>query len=517
MKLVPLFCFAVLTPTVAASGAHRAFAQDAAPPVAPPPSTVVRNLSPIDLQPLEVAIPPAKEFTLPNGGHIFIVEDARTPLVTFSISVRAGELMETNAGRGVASLAALCLREGTKTYSAEKIAELEDKYGASFNASAGDERVTATLSCLIENADELLPVLAELVYAPTFPAQRVKQVQTRLVANAVARQNDPNRQAAEALNKAMYGETSVFGRPAPTPEQIGAVAPEQVTAFHARFYRPDSALIGVAGNVKADTTGSVLLREFGSQRNPDAPAPVLPAAVFVAQGTSDGSAAPVPIVVNRPGSAQTVLSFGVPGINRRDPEYFPLLLANRILGGGFNSRLNQKLREEKGYTYGARSTVNAPKWTGTWTASASVRNAVTANAATDFLNEFVRLQTVPPKAGELDLIKQALIGSFALTLESPGAVLSRSIERYEYGLPADYWNTYAARVRAVTPEDVVRVARQYLGSGNAKTASAKVWSVAVGEAAQIETGFRMAVAPDAEAGKTVKPPVVTPVPNAGER
>jgi len=306
----------------------------------------------------------------------------------------------------------------------------------------------------------------------------------------------------------MYGEASVYGRPAPTPEQIAAIAPEQVGAFHDLYYRPDSALIGVAGNVQADSTGSVLLREFGYQKNPTAPAPVLPAAVFVAQAAPDGSAAPMPMVVNRPGSAQTVLAFGVPGINRRDPDYFALLLANRILGGGFNSRLNQKLREEKGYTYGARSSVNAPKWTGTWTATASVRYAVTADAATDFLGEFTRLQTVPPKQGELDLIKQALIGSFALTLESPNAVLARSLERYEYGLPTDYWNTYAANVRAVTPGDVVRVARQYFGSGTGATGSGtKVWSVAVGEAAQIETGFRMAVTPQATSTEKSTPVV----------
>ena len=485
--------FALAIAIYVSRGTSPAFAQDAP---AAPPSTVVKNLSPIDLTPLDLTIPPATEFLLPNGSHAFIVEDARTPLVTFTVSVRGGSLFEADGERGVADLVAASLVEGTKSYTAERIAELSDKYGASFGANAGDERATISLTCLAENADELLPVLYELVYAPLFPSDRVAKVRARAAAGASARASDPNNLAGDALRGALYGVGSVYGRPSPTPEQVSALAPDALAVFHGKHFRPDEAIIGVAGNVHADSTGSVLLRVFGAQSNPATPASVLPPASFAAQASPDGKSSPVPVVLNRAGSAQTVLTFGVPAIDRANPDYFPLLLANRILGGGFNSRLNQKLREEKGYTYGARSNVFAPKWTGYWSASASVRNPVTADAARAFVGEFNRLQTVPPKPGELDLVKQALIGNFALTLESPEAVLSRSIERYEYHLPADYYRTYAARVRAVTPDDVVRVARKYFGkTGDPKAASpAKVWAVAVGEKAQIEAGVTAAVA-----------------------
>lgn len=125
---------------------------------------------------------------------------------------------------------------------------------------------------------------------------------------------------------------------------------------------------------------------------------------------------------------------------------------------------------------------------GTWEASASVRTPVTVPAAQDFLNEFAKLETVPPKPGELDSVKQSIIGGFALTLESPEAILARNIEQYEYNLPTDYWDTYAAKISAVTPEDVIRVARKYFGGGDA-TAKPMVWSVAVGEKSAIEAGL----------------------------
>lgn len=278
-----------------------------------------------------------------------------------------------------------------------------------------------------------------------------------------------------------------------TSDQIGLISVADMKQFHQRMFRPDTAIIGVAGDVKEKDVLNLLSTVFGKQAKPSGSAPDLPPVVM----NTGGSASTAPIIINRGGSAQSVLNFGVPGIKRSDPDYFALVLANRVLGGGFNSRLNQKLREEKGYTYGARSTLSAPKWTGIWSASAGVRNAVTGDAAKDFLGEFAKLQSTPPQEKELDLIKQSLIGNFALTLESPEAVLARSIERYEYNLPSDYWAQYPTRVRSVTPADVARVARKYLGGGTESgTASApRVVTVVVGEKSAIEEDVVKAVNP----------------------
>ncbi len=468
---------------------EKAKAQESIPgiPNVAPPATVVKNRSPIELKPLEVNIPPAKEGMLPNGSRVFIVEDRRTPLVTVSVSPKAGSLYEAGDKQGVADMVASTLLEGTKSYSADQISKLTDKYGANIGAGAGDERASVTLTCLSGNLAELLPVLVELVYAPVFPEDRVERVRARAQAGATARQSDPNSLASDALRAALYGKETPYGRPSVTSDQIGLITIAEMKSFHTSHFRPDTAIIGVSGDVDAKEILQMLKVVFGSQAKPAEAVVALPPVMMASRKEMQGTV-PAPVVIDRPGSAQSVLSFGVPGIRRSDPDYFALLLANRILGGGFNSRLNQKLREEKGYTYGARSSFSSPKWVGIWSASASVRNAVTGEATTDFLSEFSRLQTTPPKQGELDLVKQSLIGNFALTLESPQAVLARSIERYEYDLPTDYWRNYANRVRSVTPADVSRVARKYLGKGgDPNSASApRVWVVVVGEKSAIE-------------------------------
>jgi len=187
-------------------------------------------------------------------------------------------------------------------------------------------------------------------------------------------------------------------------------------------------------------------------------------------------------LVDRPGSAQTVLSFANLGIRRTDPDYFPLMVANFVLGGSANGRLFQKLREDKGYTYGAYSSLSALKYPGTWGANASVRNAVTGPATAEFLSEFARIQSQPVTDTELEFAKRSIVGSFALTLESPATILSLLLTVADYGLPDDYWDTYPAKIEAVTAADVQRVAQKYLGTG-------RIQIIAVGERKDIESGL----------------------------
>jgi predicted Zn-dependent peptidase len=186
-------------------------------------------------------------------------------------------------------------------------------------------------------------------------------------------------------------------------------------------------------------------------------------------------------IIDRPNSAQTYINFANLSIRRTDPDFFPLQVANYILGGGFNSRLNGDLREEKGYTYGVRSTLSAPKYPGDWTMGGAVRNQVTAPAIAAFYDEFAKMQAAPVTPAELDAAKRAIIGGFALTTENPATGLDRIIEVADYNLPTDYWDTYPQKIQAVTAEDVLRVTKQYLGTG-------RIQLIAVGERATIEPG-----------------------------
>ena len=450
---------------------------------APARGVTPKNLAPVAKNVLQVKLPRPQEFTLPTGtdakggAHVLVVEDHKLPLVTISVSVRAGSLFDDPQKPGVAGLTANLLTEGTTTRDYEALARATERIGASLNAGAGEERATLSVSGLSENTDELVALLADVLLHPTFPADRLARAQFRSAAAYAQLATNPQFLSGQLSREILYGATTPYGRPTPTPDQIKSITPDDLKAFYTAHYtNGPTTLIGVAGDVKAaDIAKKLQAALAGWQAAPGAPA-TLPAGTFSPKEKTQI------FLVDRPGSAQTFLTFANIGIKRTDPDFFPLTVANYILGGSFNSRLNQDLREDKGYTYGVSSGVSAPKYPGTWTMGGSVRNAVTTPAVGGFYDEFARIEAAPVTPAELEAAKRSIIGSFALTLESPAGVLSRLIDVEDYGLPSDYWDTYPQKIQAVTADDVLRVAKTYLGTG-------RVQLIAVGERSAIESGL----------------------------
>lgn len=271
--------------------------------------------------------------------------------------------------------------------------------------------------------------------------------------------------------RVLYGETK-YAMPPSVKENIEAVTREDLVRWHQRSFVPNGARLTVVGDVDARSLMKRIRALFEDWQPSDHDV-TLPPADFSPSATTRVH------LIDRPGSQQTMIRFANLAIPRNHPDYIPLVVANRILGAGSTGRLFQKIREEKGYTYGAYSSFNAPKWPGSWGAYASVRTEVTGPAVREFLNEFARIQNEPVSAEELDRAKRTIVGSFARALESPNDIMSRTITLIVNGLPSDYWETYPAKIQAVTAEDVQRVARQYLGQN-------RIQIIAVGEAAAIE-------------------------------
>jgi zinc protease len=188
------------------------------------------------------------------------------------------------------------------------------------------------------------------------------------------------------------------------------------------------------------------------------------------------------ILVNRPGSVQTALFVGNHAIDRLSPDYIPVQVLNRVLGGGPASRLFRNIREEKGYTYGISSGFSATRYFNHFASQTSVRTEVTADALREILKEFADIRTRPVPADELQNAKRALVASFALSTENPGAALSNATQIREYGLPLDYWDTYPEKIAAVTAADVQRVAQKYIPLDD-------VVIIAVGDAAKIRSAL----------------------------
>lgn len=452
-----------------------------APAAQEAPKNVRKNLAPVAKDVLQVQLPKAQEFTLRTGGaktgaRVLAIEDHRLPLITIRISLPAGSLQDNVNRPGIASFTADLLTEGTTSRSYEQITQEIERMGATLSASAGSERMELTVSGKVEDTDKLIDLLADSLMNPSFPADRLKQLQFQTVAQLTQQQNNPGFLAGELSRRVFYGASTPYGRPSANRTQIEAVTPADLKAFHAAHYiNSPEAIIGIVGDVRARDIYNKLNRALGKWKSGKAAS--LPESRFAAQDKTSI------YLVDRPNSTQTSLLFGNLGIRRDDPDYFPLLLANRVLGGGSNGRLFLKLREEKGYTYGAYSSLSTAHYPGLWSASASVRNAVTAPAVGDFLQEFSRIQTEPVPAEELNDAKRSIIGSFAMSLESPGSILSRLMDVVDYGLPADYWQEYPKKVEAITSQDIQRVAKKYLGTG-------RIQLFVVGERKDIEEGLK---------------------------
>ena len=435
---------------------------------------VIKGKAPVAKQLLRVKFPKPKTFTLKNGLTVYVLEDHRFPACRFSLSLRAGSLYEPKPG--VAEFTAAMLTEGTTTRSFLELAAETENIGAALNANAGAAYTIVSASGLSESSDILLALMHDALLHPAFPTDRLDRLKFQQTSQLAQRRTNPQALIADLSAKVYYGGTP-YNKPSATAEQISAITADDLKAFYTAYYRPNGALLGVTGDVDTKTLRGKLEMLFADWQPGAAEMAQLPAADF------KPSEATKVYLIDRPGSAQTVLQFGNLAVQQSDPDYIPLVVANQILGGGSSGRLFQNIRERKGYTYGAYSALSASQWPGTWGASASVRTPVTQPAAAEFFAEFTRLQDEPVSASELARAKRSLIGSFARTLESPENVLSRTLDRIQNGLPADYWDTYPARVEAVTPAEVQRVARKYLGKG-------RIQLIAVGERSQIEEGLK---------------------------
>jgi predicted Zn-dependent peptidase len=256
-----------------------------------------------------------------------------------------------------------------------------------------------------------------------------------------------------------------------TPESIDALTPNLLAKWHREHYAPQNAVLGIAGDVHAAELILSLKKWLGAWQKtnfkeelPPDPAPATTKKVYL---------------VDRPNSVQTTITLGNIAIERRDPDYIPMVVMNRVVGGGPSSRLFINLREEKGYTYGVYSSFTALKYPGPWRASGDVRTEVTEGAMTEFLNEIRRIREERVALAELGESKRSAVAGFALSLEQPTQLLNYEITRKIYDFPADYWDTYPTMLMGVTADDVQRMARKYIDPGILQV-------VAVGDANKIK-------------------------------
>jgi len=435
-----------------------------------------KNRAPVSKDVLKVTLPRAVEATLSNGLTVLIMENHRLPMISMQFNISgAGPIFEPSNMPGLANTTAQMLREGTKTRSSLQIAEQTALLAAEVSGSAGfgSSATVVNASGLSENFDQWFAVAADVLLNPNFPADELNRLKQRMKAQLRQQRANPNFLSNETFNRAVYGShpASVV---AATNESIDNMTPEMLMKWHAERYTPQNAILGITGDVKASEIVPKLEKALAVWKKTDLKE-VLPA-------NPKPAALKRVFLVDRPNSVQTTVVLGNIAIDRRDPEYIPLNVTNHIIGGGPAARLFLNLREEKGYTYGVYSSFTAVKYPGPWRAGGDVRTEVTPPAMTEFFKEFQRIREEKVPETELEEAKRAIVASFALSLENPSELLGYAITRKIYGFPVDYWDTYPAKIMAVTADDVQRVARKYINPENLQV-------VAVGDVSKIKAAM----------------------------
>ena len=475
MKLQKLdkYALAISALIVAISSALYAPATRAQAGGAAPQSTkgaVVKGRAPVNKNVLQVKLPKAEETTLANGLRVVLLRDPKVPTFSAQMVVLSGGLADKADYRGLASFTAALMREGTTKRSSKDIAEQVDAIGATLNSNAGFSSMTSTVSTsgLVENLDQTFDLLADVIRNPSFPADEVEKYKTRSLAQLQFQRSNPQFLAQERFSRAIYGDHPA-AIVSPPVESLKKLTSKDLVAFHSTYYRPNNAILAIVGDVTLKELLPKIEKAFGDWQKADVPASAIPAA--------PEQAASRILLIDRPGSVQTVLQLGTLGIERNSPDYFSILLADKILGGGPAARLFLNLREDKGYTYGAYSNFGGSRFRGTWASSSEVRTDVTEGAMKEFMFELKRLRNEKVSAEELENAKRAIVGSFALSLEQPQSLLQNIITQKLYDLPADYWDTYPQKVSAITVDDIQKVAQKYIDLDH-------IQIVAVGDAAK---------------------------------
>ncbi len=408
-----------------------------------------RKMSPQPAPAPKIEMGAYEQFALPNGLKVIVVENHKLPRVSFQIFVDVPPLQEGDRA-GAADMAGQLLKTGTKTKTKAQIDEAVDFIGASlFSSSSG-----VSGASLAKHKDKLLELMADVLFNPSFPQEEFDKLKTQTLSGLASSKDDPNAIASNVAQVLRFGKKHPYGE-LTTETTVENITLDDCKKFYESYFKPNLSYLVIVGDIKPAEAKTIAEKYFGKWQKGE-----------VAKQTFDKPAKLEDVkvdFVNKTGAVQSVINITYPvELTMSNPDYIKALITNTLLGGFFSSRLNNNIREDKGYSYGVNSTLNQDLEIGYFNAGGSVRNEVTDSAIVEFLYEMKRLQEEKVDEKELNLVKNVITGSFARQLEQPTTIARYALNIARYNLPTDYYATYLEKLNNVTADDIVAMAKKYI-------------------------------------------------------
>ncbi len=422
--------------------------------IARTPSAFDRTLVPADGPDPALNLPQVWEGQLANGMQVLGTENNELPLIQFNIVLKGGHYLDAPEKSGTAFLVAELMMEGTQNKTPLELEEEIERLGAYISISASASDITISANTLARNYEKTLAIVEEILLQPRWDAEEFEMARSRLQNRLLRAKADPNTLARDAFSKLAYGPGHIFSVDRQgTTETVAGITLDDLKAFYASNFSPSVTAFHIAGDItEKEVMASLksLGKKWGSPTVtfPEYPLPAAPATSKI-------------YFVDVPGAKQSVITIGGPGLARTDPDFYPVTVMNHKLGGSFNSDVNLVLREEKGFTYGARTGFSGSYVTGTFTASSSVRSSATLESVEIFKNLMEQYREGISDE-DLTFTKNSLNKSKAREFETLGAKLRMLQDISMYQLPFDYVRDQERIVAEMTLEQHQALARKYI-------------------------------------------------------
>ena len=413
-----------------------------------------RSKLPEPATPRPIEIGDYEQFELKNGLKVFVIENHKLPRVSYNLLIDREPLMEGDK-IGYLGMVGSMLRRGTETRTKEQIDEEIDFIGATL--AGGSSNVFA--SGLSKYAEQIMELMTDVAFNPTFPEDELEKIRTQTISGLASQKDDPDAIAGNLAQRLVYGSDHPYGE-IQTEETTNNIQAEDLRNYHSQFFKPNISYLAIVGDVNPKEVKKMVKKYFGAWQNAEVEAPTY---------EDPGQPASNQVsLVNRSNAVQSVINITYPiEFLVASEDEIKVRVMNQILGGGFSGKLNMNLREDKGYTYGSRSSLSSDELIARFNASVSVRNEVTDSAIVQMFYEIEQMRAGEISEDELRLAKNAIAGSFSRSLEQPQTVASFALNSALYAYPDNYYATYTQKVQAVTIEDVKKMANKYLMPENA--------------------------------------------------